>query len=130
MKGHAFRKSERLKSRKLIKALFSKGKSFGVYPLRLVYMPVLDPPLPSPVQCTVSVPKRKFRRAVHRNRLRRQVREAWRLHKHKVYEAMQEQTTTYAFMVLYVAKEPLPYPEVEKSMRKIIERFIQKELRS
>lgn len=130
MKGYRFYKTERLKSRKLIKALFSRGKSFGMYPLRLVYMPVVDPALPVPVQFTVSVPKRKFRRAVQRNRLRRQVREAWRLHKHELYEALEGQTTTYAFMVLYVAKEPLPYLEVDKSMQKMIKRFIKKEVRS
>lgn len=130
MKGYTLQKAERLKSRKLIKALFTRGTSFGVYPLRLVYLPVTDPPLTAPVQFTVSVPKRKFRRAVHRNRLRRQVREAWRLHKQELYDAMEGTDTTYAFMVLYVAKEPLPYSEVEKSMLKIIERFRRKELRS
>jgi len=129
MKGKTFRKYERLKSRKLIKALFSRGKSFGVYPLRLVYMPVREPLLPAPVQFTVSVPKRKFRRASQRNRLRRQVREAWRLHKQELYTAIEGKNITYAFMVLYVAKEPLPYSEVDKSMQKLIERFRRKELR-
>jgi len=123
MPKFGFRPSERLKSRRLIQALFKQGHSFSKYPIRLVYLPVTDPPLPSPVQCTVSVPKRRFRRAVHRNRIRRQVREAWRLHKSTLYQKLEGQEASYAFMLLYVGKEAMPYTDIERSMQRVIKTF-------
>jgi ribonuclease P protein component len=123
MPKNGLRPSERLKSRRLIQALFKQGHSFSKYPIRLVYLPVTEPTLPSPVQCTVSVPKRRFRRAVHRNRIRRQVREAWRLHKQALYQQLEGHDTTYAFMLLYVGKEPMPYADIERSMRRVIKTF-------
>lgn len=73
-----FRKSERLCSKKVIDALFAGGnKSFSAFPLRVVYME-----RPEPVsQVLVSVSKRHFKHAVDRNRVKRQIREAYRLNK-------------------------------------------------
>ncbi|MCB0572442.1 MAG: ribonuclease P protein component, partial [Phaeodactylibacter sp.] len=73
MPQYTFDRGERLKSRKVIGQLFKDGKSFAQYPLRLVYLPVPERRSTFPVQFTVSVPKKKFPSAVHRNRIRRQV---------------------------------------------------------
>lgn len=75
------KKTERLHSKKLTEALFQGGhsKSAVAFPLRLVYMP-LDEPGES-AQMLVSVPKRCFKRAVKRNRIKRLVREAYRKNK-------------------------------------------------
>lgn len=125
MKGARFKKGERLKSRRIIKALFASGHSLGAYPLRLVYMPI--PAAPYPVQFTATVPRRKFPRAVQRNRIKRQIREAWRLHKNDLYQQGFPEDLSYAFLVIYVAKEPLPYRDIERGMRKLMQRFRQKE---
>lgn len=77
-----------------------------------------------PVQFTVSVPKKKFKKAVDRNRLRRQIREAYRLHKQLVYTALQSKPTRYALMVIYVAKEGLPYAEIESNMNRGLRRWV------
>jgi ribonuclease P protein component len=123
-----FKPAERLKSRKLIGQLFSRrSASIGQYPLRLIYQPVEEARSDAPVQFTVSVPKRKFPKAAHRNRIRRQVREAWRLNKHRLYAQCPADAPQYAFMLLYVAKEPLPYPEIEQAMQIAIKRFRKKE---
>ena len=74
MSSYTFHRDERLKSRKVIGMLFKEGKSFGQYPLRVVYMPVEERRSDFPAQFTVSVPKKKFPKAVSRNRIRRQVR--------------------------------------------------------
>ncbi|MFM8451081.1 MAG: ribonuclease P protein component, partial [Haliscomenobacter sp.] len=79
MPGFGFPKSERLKSRKEIGTLFKSGSSIGVYPLRAVWKVGQDIEKMGALQVAVSVPKKKFRRAVDRNRLRRQVRESYRL---------------------------------------------------
>ena len=91
--SYSFHKSERLCSKKLIEALFGGGhKSMSAYPLRAVFMTVEDAvgedeasvasaaPVPS-VQVLISVSKRHFKHAVDRNRVKRQLREAYRLNK-------------------------------------------------
>ncbi len=136
MPKFTFKRAERLKSRKTIERMFKEGKSFGMYPLRLVWLAVGEgsPPQPPleggrslpPVQFTVSVPKRNFKSAVARNRIKRKVREAWRLNKHWLYERLQGVEGQLAFMVLYTAKEDMPYPEIEAAMRRMNQRFLKK----
>lgn len=76
---HTLRKEERLCSRKALESLFSKGDpSLAAYPLRAVYMSVPE----AGTRMMVSVSKRHFKQAVKRNRIKRQIREAFRLHKH------------------------------------------------
>ena len=73
-----FRKHEKLKSRKLIGKLFEEGKSVKKFPLRLVYLQT-EHTSDSKIQAGFSVPKRNFKRAVDRNRIKRLMREAYRL---------------------------------------------------
>ena len=98
----SFQKRERMVSRKLIDTLFgacpakqgleSRGsQSMAAYPLRAVYMKKVRARNDAPVQVLVSVPKKHFKHAVDRNRVKRQVREAFRQHKQLLYEALAEQ---------------------------------------
>ncbi len=123
MPTYTFQKGERLKSRKVIGALFKEGKSFVQYPLRVIYMPVKEPRSEFPAQFTVSVPRKKFPLAAVRNRIRRQMREAWRLNKHQFYRALKGEEQQYAIMVIYVARETLPYAEIERAMRQLVRRL-------
>ena len=78
---NTLRKSERLDKKKVIEKMFAGGsRSFSVFPLRVVYLPVEE--LEAPVSILVSVSKRRFKRAVKRNRVKRQIREAYRMNKH------------------------------------------------
>lgn len=125
MKGEdQFKKEERLKSKKVIDSLFKTGRSFGVYPLRLVWNSLDEGPAAFPVQVSISVPKRKFPKAVDRNRIRRQVREAWRLNKSRLYDQLPAQQTPFAFMIIYTGREALPYSDIEKATRKMIKWFL------
>ncbi len=123
MPDFSFEKAERLKSRKIIQALFKQGNSFAQYPLRLVWLPVENRQSSYPAQFALSVPKRKFKRAVDRNRIRRMLREAYRLNKHHLYRALQDEEQQIAFMVLYIAAEELPFAQIEGAMYKLIRRF-------
>ena len=128
MKKFTFKKTERLKSAKAIAGLFKAGQSFGVYPLRLVWMKVEEPKSDSPVQFTVSVAKKNFKPAVARNRIKRKVREAWRMQKKRLYRKLEGASGQLAFMVLYTAREDLPYQQIEKAMQTMIHIFIKKNI--
>jgi ribonuclease P protein component, eubacterial len=84
---HTFRKEERISSEKEIDFLFENGTSFISYPLRVVFC---EKEMPASAQFSVliSVPKRKFKRAVKRNRVKRLVREAYRLNKSTLTSAL------------------------------------------
>lgn len=124
-----FRPEERLKSRKLIGRLFGGSQSHGAYPLRLLWMEVEEVPEnwgKAPVKIAVSVPKRKFKSAVDRNRLKRRVKEAWRLNKHWLYGHLSGKGKYFAFMVIYTGKEEFDYEKIETSLRKLNRIFLAK----
>ncbi|GET45598.1 ribonuclease P protein component [Capnocytophaga felis] len=110
---YSFPKSERLRKLKHIQQLFSEGKSVQSYPLKMIFLSVEDN-LESQFQVLVSVPKRGFKRAVHRNRIKRLIRESYRLQKHFLSEITSEK---YVFAIIFVGKE---MPEYDLIFRKIM----------
>ena len=98
-------KQERLKSRKLIERLFTDGKSVKSFPLRMVFLQISHTST-FPIQAAFSVPKRNFKRAVDRNRIKRLLRETYRLQKEIVYSKVEKPTIC---MISYIGKEELSY---------------------
>ena len=87
-----FHKAERLCSKRVIENLFNGGnKSMSAFPIRAVYMPAKTGDLSAPVTVLISVSKRRFKHAVQRNRVKRQLREAYRKHKHILYDTLATQ---------------------------------------
>lgn len=111
---------ERLKSKKLIGRLYEEGKSIKVFPLRMVYIPAKQD-LKFPVQVGVSVPKRNFKKAVDRNRIKRLLREVYRKEKYTVYNGVGE---PYVFMISYIAKDEWKYADLEHRMKKLLTLFL------
>ena len=126
MERYTLGKHERLKSRKELAKLFSSGQSFGNYPLRLIWREREVDSSEEPVLFGVSIPKKKFPKAVHRNQLKRLVREAYRQHKPKLLPALRQDQARISFFIIYVAKEPYPFPDIDRATKQLIERFLKK----
>lgn len=118
----SYNKDEKLKSRKLIKELFEKGKAISIFPLRLIYLKT-EHQGKHPLKTGVSVSKRNFKLAVHRNRIKRMMREVYRLNKYKLYDNLDEK---YIFMFIYLSKEETPYQKLDEKMKEIMTVFLKK----
>ncbi|MFB9056831.1 ribonuclease P protein component [Mariniflexile ostreae] len=117
-----FSPKEKLKSKKLIDQLFAEGQSVIAYPLRLVFIKTAfeDDII---AKTGVSVSKRQFKTAVARNRIKRLMREAYRLNKAVYFDNL---TNQYAFMVLYIGKELPTFEHVETKMKNLFNKFSNK----
>lgn len=128
MTSFTFHKNERLKSRKTIGKIFQEGQSFISYPLRIAWVPRDNQTDPNfPIQFTQSVPKRRFSKAADRNRIRRRIREAYRLNKHLINQTLDyKDAPQFGLMVIYIGKEELPYDTILKATKKWIKVFLRK----
>jgi ribonuclease P protein component len=117
-----FNKAEKLKSKKLIAQLFETGKTVTAYPLKLVYLETQfeDDSL---LKTGVSVSKRSFKKAVDRNRIKRLMREAYRLNKANYFNNTSKH---YAFMILYLDKEMPNLKQLDSKMKTLLKRFLEK----
>ncbi len=116
-----FPKQERLSWKRHIDLLFANGRSFVAFPLRVIYLPVEEDALPAPASVLISVPKKKFKRAVKRNLIKRRMREAYRIHKHDLFDALANNQQRMLVAFLYLDKEILPFSEIEKAMQKVLD---------
>lgn len=115
--------TERLKSRKQIGQLFAAGQQFSHFPFRVYYLPANEQ---QHLQVGVGVSNRLFKRAVDRNRIKRLMREAWRLHKQPLYEQLRSANQRLSVFILYTGKELPAFLETEHKMTGIIERLIKR----
>jgi len=110
-----YNKTEKLKSEKAIGQLFSEGDSISAYPLRLVYLKNNEQ-----LKVGVSVSKRNFKKAVDRIKIKRLMREAYRLNKKQLID---NNITNYSFMILYINKEMPDFKFVNTKMNALFSKF-------
>ncbi len=118
-------KAERLHSKIVIEKMFAGGssRSFSVFPLRAVYMFVDEQETPASI--LISVPKKRFKRAVKRNRVKRQIREAYRKNKEILWRALEEeQRLTIAF--IYLSDELFSTAEIEDKVKILLARIAER----
>jgi len=119
-----FSQAEKLKSRKVIQELFEKRNSIHIFPLRLIWGPITPRTNAYPAQFSVTVPKRKFAKAVDRNRIKRVIREAYRLNKPDFYQHIAPFDQQFGLMFIYTGKKQPTIKELEKSLKRIRKKMV------
>ena len=124
MNKFTFNKNERIVSRKLMDNLFTgnRSHSLAAFPLKAVFAEKESLPGEEPVQILVSVPKKRFKHAVDRNRVKRQVREAYRLQKHLLIEQLAAgQAVVIAF--IWLSDNHFPSSEIHSRVKSLLLRI-------
>jgi ribonuclease P protein component, eubacterial len=116
---YSFPKSERIFLQKEIDALFSEGSSFSSYPLRVIYVEK-QPASGSRAAVLISVPKKKIRKAVGRNRIKRLIRETYRLGKPSLLHSLEDKNKSLLIAFIYVGDGLTDYPTMEAAMAKAL----------
>ncbi|MCY4419254.1 MAG: ribonuclease P protein component [Cytophagales bacterium] len=119
MSSFAYPKSGRLSRRKQILMLFREGQVRVSFPLLLRFLPQSHPQH----QLLVSVPKRNFKKAVDRNRLKRQIRELYRLRKEKLLP-LQEKQIFLNMGLFYVGKWMGSFQEMGRAWERLLNGLI------
>jgi ribonuclease P protein component len=117
---YTFTKEERLCNKRLIDELFHNGSSFLCYPFKASWL-LMSEPQQVPVQIVFSVSKKRYKRAVDRNLIKRRMREAYRLSKQQqLYDVLNDADKQIILSVGYIGKEIAPYELIEKKMLKLL----------
>ena len=119
-----FRKQERIVSHQLLETLFEKGdsQSLAAYPLRVIYTQTERRPDCAETQILISVPKKRFKHAVDRNKVKRQVREAYRKNKHLLSGSVSEGKQLLIAFV-WLSDKHCTSAEVEKRVVSLLQKM-------
>ena len=129
MTGGKFRIGERLKSAKKIQSLFVTGKSLFKFPVKLAYrVEIPDQGARAEIKAAFSVPKKRIKKAVDRNKVKRRMREAYRLNKMVLWDEVKNEEISVSLMWVYVSDEILEYSNIEKAIKDLIKQLKVKEL--
>ncbi len=117
MSLYSFPSNEKLKSRKVITQLFEEGNDEYYFPIKLLWI-IESASQTSGVKAGFSVPKRKFKRAVDRNLLKRKMREAYRLNKSELIELAHKKEIQISIFFIYSSATIHDYNQIERSLKK------------
>jgi len=123
MAGFTFRDTERLKKKKLIDQLFANGMSFYSHPFKVIWL-ISETEQPSRAQVLISVSRRVMKRAVDRNRVKRQVRELYRHEKEVIYDFLAEQHRYALIGIIFTGNELLPFPTAKEKINQVMVRLM------
>jgi ribonuclease P protein component len=124
-KQFPFPKEERISIRREIDLVFAEGNSFSSFPFRVVYFEK-KPFSGSNVSILISVPKKRFKRAVKRNLIKRRIRESYRLHKDSLLKHLQTKDSGLLVAFIFVGNELCEYKVIESAMIKALNRLKEK----
>ena len=116
---------ERIKSKKQLNRLFGEGHSFFVYPFKVLYLLENDCD-EKQVKMLITVSKKKFKKAVERNKIKRLAREAFRKNKLLLNDSLSENHQCMSLGLIYTGETILPYQEIERKLILILQRLIKR----
>lgn len=119
-----FKRTERLNADKCISAIYKSGKNGFCYPFRYAWLPNAGNDNVIPCQVLIAVPKRRFPLAVHRNLIRRRVREAYRKNKNILYDSLKKNSLSLSLIITYVAVSIEAYPDIERKLIVLLRHLI------
>jgi ribonuclease P protein component len=121
---YSFKKNERLCSKKLIQKLINQGNQFRTFPFFVRFYTIEQ--ANSKAQILFSVPKKKFKKAVDRNKIKRLCKEAYRLNKSKLYNCLDLKNTKIIISVSYYDSNLANFELVSKKINEIIDKICKK----
>jgi ribonuclease P protein component len=122
VKQFTYSRTERLKSRKQTEQLFSTGKSFTIFPMKVFYLEIDEQD--KSVKAGVGVSSRNFKKAVERNRIKRLLREAYRTEKIPLCDHLERNKKHAALFLLYIDKIMPEFMLLKEKMHLVIQRLI------
>ncbi len=122
MKKFTFKKAERLTSQQKISLLLESGRTHTIYPFRIYWMFESGANYP-PVQVAFSVSKKRFKKAVVRNKIKRRIREAYRKHK-GLLEPLSGEERKLFILLVYISDELLSYASIENKVINVLQKLV------
>lgn len=123
---YTFGKEERLKSSLHIQELLKNGQSISAFPFKIFWGESKDPHQKFPAKTAILVPKRKFKRAVDRNFMKRRIREAYRQNKNLIYEPLQEMEMDMNIVILLLTDEFISFEKLDTGIRALLSKLADK----
>ena len=120
-----FPANERIKSRKLLEDLYQNGEQIKSFPFRLKYKK-FEFDKGAQVQIVVSVPKRNVKKAVQRNRLKRQIKEIYRLNKDVLLSQFTGKKEGMALFLIYTGQPDQDYSYLEEKLIGLLKKLQEK----
>jgi ribonuclease P protein component len=128
MKLFKFSKKERICKRNDFQLLSSQATSFYSYPFRCLYL--VRPANSFIVKVGISVPKKNFKLAIRRNRIKRMIRETYRLNKTTLYTTFENHAMELLIFLIYTEKKEIPYDILYKQFNLLLNKLIHINLRN
>ena len=120
---NTFPKVERLCGKTAIDKLYAEGKAFLSYPVRVIFR--ISEKEEVPARCLINAPKKKFKHATDRNRIKRQIREAYRKNKHELYRLLEGKNYQLHLAITYIGDKIESTGFMEKKIKAALAKLIE-----
>jgi ribonuclease P protein component len=121
-KQNTFPKEQRLCGKNAIDLLYAEGKAFLSFPFRIVFRTTQKEE--TPPRCLITVPKKRFKHAVDRNYIKRQIRETYRTNKHELFDVLAEKDYQLDFAISFIGEKVADYAFIDKKMKITLKKII------
>lgn len=115
------KKTDRLKSRKAIEILYKNGKNFSIFPFRIQYLVTKFEP---GIKAGFSAPTKNFKKATDRNKIKRLIKEAYRLQKNEIEKHQSLMENGLHIFIIYTGKDLPKYDFIAEKTTLVLQKLI------